>query len=868
MHLRIMAFKSAPPTEIIPASPEEILLTLPRRKIPGVLLHQGEMMRNYASGAVGAADVGLQLPTGSGKTLVGLMIAEWRRRKFRERIVYLCPTRQLVNQVVEQARDQYGLTVLGFTGPKSDYSALAKAQYQNADHVAVTTYSSLFNTHPFFSNPDVIIVDDAHAAENYIAETWTLRVQRTDPQHRTLFQAMCAVLDGLLSPLDRSRLAGRWDASPDDRKWVEKLPTPDFALVADELAAVIDAHAQDLSIRFVWSLLRGHLRACHLYLSATEIMIRPIVPPTWQHTPFNGARQRIYMSATLGAGGDLERLVGRFPIKRLPVPEGWNRQGIGRRFFIFPENFLQAEEVPTIRTELMKRAGRSLVIVPRDQLAEEVTTGVIETLGYPVFDAHALEESKAAFVGCEKAVAVVANRYDGIDFPGDDCRLLFVEDLPKAANLQERFVMDRMGARQLYDDRVQTRVLQAIGRCTRSLQDYSAVVISGEELPAYLADRSQRAHLHPELQAELAFGIHQSTATTITEVVENFDMFISNGEEWAHANNQILAARSKATQMPFPALGDLEGIVHHEIRYQTLLWQNDHETALAAAESVLGGLTDPNLRGYRAWWHYLAGSAAWLGSKDGVPALEAKARGHFAQAKKAATDVPWLARLTRFEAPAQESEADVRLAAMEQVERIENVLTGLGTLHDRAFSTREKEILEGLAGASAFEPAHVLLGRTLGDIADKRETDASPDPWWLSGSTCFVFEDHAGATNDLLDATKARQVATHPNWVRKNVPLPAEATVTPVLVTPVTSMRSGAAPHLNEVLLWPLDEFRAWATQALQVLRDLRRTFTAAGDLAWRAEAARRLDEADISASALHARLQRQIASQALTEVP
>src|SRR5436309_11544071 len=37
----------------------------------------------------------------------------------------------------------------------------------------------------------------------------------------------------------------------------------------------------------------------------------------------------------------------------------------------------------------------------------------------------------------------------------------------------------------LFNERVQTRVLQAIGRCTRSLADYSAVVVSGEELPSY-----------------------------------------------------------------------------------------------------------------------------------------------------------------------------------------------------------------------------------------------------------------------------------------------------------------------------------------------------------------------------------------------
>ena len=49
---------------------------------------------------------------------------------------------------------------------------------------------------------------------------------------------------------------------------------------------------------------------------------------------------RIYwynMSATLGAGGDLERITGRSAIHRIPAPTGWDRQGIGRRFFIIPK---------------------------------------------------------------------------------------------------------------------------------------------------------------------------------------------------------------------------------------------------------------------------------------------------------------------------------------------------------------------------------------------------------------------------------------------------------------------------------------------------------------------------------------------------
>jgi replicative superfamily II helicase len=145
-----MVFKAINQTVQVPDSPEKLLLLLSRRRIPDVLPHQSAMMQQYVAAGLNEPDVALQLPTGSGKTLVGLLIAEWRRRKNHEKIVYLCPTRQLVNQVVEQANDKYGLTVLGFTGSIKNYDPAAKAQYRTGDHIAVTTYSSVFNSNPYF----------------------------------------------------------------------------------------------------------------------------------------------------------------------------------------------------------------------------------------------------------------------------------------------------------------------------------------------------------------------------------------------------------------------------------------------------------------------------------------------------------------------------------------------------------------------------------------------------------------------------------------------------------------------------------------------------------------------------------------------
>jgi Rad3-related DNA helicase len=866
-----MAFKKPPVQTVVPESPDRLFRDLPRRKHPSLYDHQGQILRTYVAQAVDSPDVALQLPTGSGKTLVGLLLAEWRRRKNRERVVFLCPTRQLVNQVVAEASSKYGLTVEPFTGRIVNYAPEAKAAYQNADRVAVTTYSSLFNTNPFFTDPEVIIVDDAHASENYIASTWTLRISRFEKDDELLFKAVAGVLKGVLDDTNYQRLTGDW-SSVDDATWVDKIPTPQLAAIASELHAAIAANVGESEQRYAWRMIGSHLKACQLYVSSSEVLIRPLIPPTWDHAPFAGATQRIFMSATLGAGGDLERLTGRSKIKRLPIPEGWDRQGIGRRFFIFPEKALKEKEIGKLRRSLMTAAGRSLVLTPSNEGADTVTADVKENLKYPVFSGADLEDRKADFVAT--APAVVANRYDGIDFPEDDCRLLFVEGLPRATNLQERFLMNRMGANLLFNERVQTRVLQAVGRCTRGLNDYSAVVVTGEDLPGYLTDRKRRSYLHPELQAELEFGIEQSThdpsnPVTAQTILENFDIFLEHEADWEEANQGILESRDKATQAAFPAMDDLSKAVPNEIAWQRALWDGDYAKAFEAARDVLGVLTDPGLRGYRALWHYLAGSAAQLAADDGDTARQAHAKAQYRKAKEASSGITWLVPLARGDGAAPTAEERKHAAVMLQVERLEAYLHKLGTVHNRAFSAREKQIREGIATGEAFEPAQVLLGEHLGFEAGKKEEDASPDPWWRIGEFAFVFEDHANAGAEaVIDATKARQAASHPDWLREHVPGTAGANIQTVLVSPAGKAKKGAMPHLGKVAFWGLADFRSWSDRALEVVRELRRDFVEPGDLAWRAQAAEGLEEIRADAPSLSTWLSGRPAKQHLKEVP
>jgi superfamily II DNA or RNA helicase len=78
-----MAFKISSESSITLDSPERMFRDFTDRKLKGLLTYQGKVLAEYQSTALEKPDVAFKLPTGSGKTLVGLLLAEWRRRQRR-----------------------------------------------------------------------------------------------------------------------------------------------------------------------------------------------------------------------------------------------------------------------------------------------------------------------------------------------------------------------------------------------------------------------------------------------------------------------------------------------------------------------------------------------------------------------------------------------------------------------------------------------------------------------------------------------------------------------------------------------------------------------------------------------------------------
>src|SRR5690606_38819076 len=112
----------------------------------------------------------------------------------------------------------------------------------------------------------------------------------------------------------------------------------------------------------------------------------------------------------------------------------------------------------------------------------------------------------------------------------------------------------------------------------------------------YLLSPKRQSYLHPELQAELKYGIEQSKASKRSDFVDFLKIFLDNGAEWEEANSDIVALRDSMVEENLPGIEELGKVVEFEVQYQKRMWQGDWEEALKQCEIVLSIIKHPDLR--------------------------------------------------------------------------------------------------------------------------------------------------------------------------------------------------------------------------------------------------------------------------------
>lgn len=735
------------------SSPEEMYLrgALPRtaNAVSSLWIHQGDVLRAYAEKSQGQSDLALELPTGTGKTLPGLLIAEWVRRKAEGPVLYGAPTRQLADQVLITAKNE-GVPARLLVGSHRNWSPTDESDVEGGDAVAITTYSSIFNSNPKLPVPRLVVLDDAHAGEQFVGEQYGITIRRHEAKAEYLM-----VLDALqpfLSGLQIQRLKGAPDPGAHHQVRLILPAVDPGALVQLDVALARLGEPY----KFQFAMIRGGLSSCSVYLSYGGIQIRPMIPPTFENRVFSHAGQRVYLSATLGSGGELERAFGRAEITRMPLPTKTPPRS-GRRLFVFPD-LVKGGDSTGLTKSIVRVTNKALVLSQTTSANAEQVARLLASEGVPASGKEVVEQGLATFAEAPTGVLGLANRYDGMDLPGDACRIVVLKGKPDAASLQEKFLSERAEASAALSERLRTRIVQGAGRATRGPNDYAVVVVVGSDITRYFSRKENLRALEPDLQAEVQFGWDNSRGKDASEILDNVQIFLDHDTEWRESGEPLVAEfREEAEKVEAPGVAALGESAKLEVEAWELAYAQDWITASQKLEDAarLVGKGGDATRGYRGLLLYLSGIWLHLGAES--EAHRAHARELIRDASKASVRGTWLKEMKEL------AGAEVIPSAAVDAVAVNNIVAKLtGKLKPNKIKESLAEMREALDqdDAAPYEVALTTLGSFLGAEAAKPAGQGRCDSAWQWDSALWLTveaksEQHSYGLLPLKDIRQA-----------------------------------------------------------------------------------------------------------------
>lgn len=751
-------------------------------------LAQGDALRAWHTSR-SKKDICVQLNTGAGKTLVGLLVAQSLVNETRSLVLYVCSSIQLVKQT-EQKAGGYGLPATTYiSGDFSNSLALG------GEAPCLTTYQALFNGRSVFARRDVaaVIFDDAHVAEHLLRDAFTVNLERsTFPD---LVNQLLAMFEEYFFAVDRSatfleikdKVASRMLLVPPSevkRRYAEVL-----GLLRESTVAT------DPSTLFAWEHLRDHIDVCTFLISGSAVTITPPFIPSSTLPYFDNSKRRIYLSATLSAEDVFARTFGRKPEETISPT---TTAGECERMILIPRAM---DAVPKDEIKLVEAAiatYKTLVLVPTYNRA-----GVWkQTVKPPAKDevAQAVDEFKQ-LKGHPKLL--LTNRYDGVDLPGDMCRMLVVDELPSSTGPLDRYLWEFLHLEGTYRSAVACRFTQSLGRISRGMSDHGVVFVTGKGLFDWLRIPKNWMALPIFVQKQLELGRQISKSMTEAQLTGAPQACIDRDPGWLKAyseNMNILSGESPGGDMVRSTKLALA-----EARYAKQIWSRDYIAAARALQDTLEDASD--LSTGTVGWHCL-----WIGYALDLAGDEAGAAQMYGRAGGCSLHLPRI----RPRSGRIRHDVSAQVAAMAG-------LFGVGPTGSVEAPTN---LFGGLSWVSSTAtPAQVetglrWLGHYLGLSSSRPDNDVGtgPDNLWLgSDGLALCIEAKTDKEADSLYFKKEMgQLADHVQWVKGNH---EPTSIIPLFVGPMNRAANDANPS-PDVLVGDLAEFESLAQKLKALYQD------------------------------------------------
>ena len=681
-------------------------LTL-RGSVENIWQPQTEAVQGWYGVRTESEDIAIEMHTGGGKTLVGLLVGQASVNELRRPGFYVCPTIQLVEQTRARA-EECGIETATYVGRKWRDRAI----FDGARGLCITTYAAVFNSRARLAKeaarPGIFVFDDAHVAGEEVRSQFTVRIGSGHAAYRPILDLVRRHFTG---PHEAAKLQaiGRGDSLP-----LLYLPQYEMRRIAAALTDLLvrsGVDAQGAPTWYPWGHIQTCVDACCMHLTAAAIEISPPVPPVHRVWCMGKGIRRVYLTATMPSAAEFARTFG---VRDLPIIRPGGKSGTAQRLFIFAPGETDPEQ--RAGASVLVQDKKAAVIVPSfkeaDPWADQGTVFARDDR-QDVIDRFARSTAPDRLV--------LAARYHGIDLPGDACRVLVLDGLPRGAGLLDRFLAEGLQAEALRTTQTAVRVVQAIGRIFRSNTDHGAVILCGSELQGWLRQPMHQAFFPPLLQQQIRLGI--ALRDNVDAGRARYDHLLEGvlrgHKSWDDLYTRYIDAFPPEEAPAGPSwLNDFSAREHAAYR---MLWEGNAPGA-AQVYAALAEEAEQHDRDLAAWFHHWAGAAY---EEAGHPELAAEAYVEAANRRgtlgRPQLDAAGVMRSRNVPKPSAQAEAVVAEWTRDPARvagRVRDIAETLGRVEIKA--PQAHEALAGMGrylGLESWRPDTPANGKTGPDVA-------------------------------------------------------------------------------------------------------------------------------------------------------
>ncbi len=485
-------------------NPLEIYEGLDRKHDKGPLRDvQKEILNKWFDKFQLNRDVILKLHTGQGKTIIGLLLLQSKINQGISPALYLCPTPYLVNQTCTQA-ESFGIKYCII-----DESREIPNDFLNGKSILITSAQKLFNGLSKFGlnaksiEAGVVVLDDAHSCIEVIKDAFKIKVKSDSPIYIKLLSLFEEDL--------KKQQAGTFsDITDGDYDTIMSVPYWIWQEKSEDVLKIISENKEE--VKFSWDLCKNILSECRCVFSGQSLEISPYSIPLETFGTYFKAKHRVFMSATLnddsffvtGLGLDENTVLNPLKLEN----EKWS----GEKLILIPsqidDEFDRSKVVQMFGVQRKDPNYGIVVMVPSHYETQDwKETGAL----IPSSNSGEFKNQMEKFIsGKYDQTLVLVNKYDGIDLPDENCRILIMCSAPFAGTIEERYIAScRASSEQILLKTAQS-IEQGLGRGVRGEKDFCCILLVGINLIKLIKSTKTNSFFSAQTQKQIEIGISVS----------------------------------------------------------------------------------------------------------------------------------------------------------------------------------------------------------------------------------------------------------------------------------------------------------------------------------------------------------------------